>query len=112
MMRRIFPFIAALVLLGGCAPTIGDDCETNSECPSGAICDVTAPEGYCVIVECDRESCPDGSVCVEFDGEESFCMQYCAADDECRRDGYVCREDVGPAGFCYTPLGTASGDEP
>lgn len=86
-----------------CAPRIGDSCESSQECPVGAICDVTAPRGYCVLRDCDAESCPDGSVCVDFD-DESFCVEYCEANDECRqKDGYVCRDDRGPAGFCYMP---------
>jgi len=66
----------------------------------GAICDVTAPGGYCTLEGCDRESCPDGAVCVDFNEHESFCMAFCDDDRECRT-GYVCRTDVGPAGFCY-----------
>ena len=103
MLYKHFPkLIAALLgaLLAGCAPSVGDSCETSTECPSGAICDVTAPGGYCTIDGCDAESCPDGSVCVEFDDENTFCMEYCESDSECRRD-YVCRSDVGAAGFCY-----------
>ena len=103
MAHKLFPSLAALALAGiviGCAPAVGDDCETSGECPVGAICDVTAPGGYCTLEGCDSESCPDGSVCVEFNAEESFCLKYCEGDNECR-SGYVCRDDVGTAGFCY-----------
>lgn len=103
MLRKYFLKLAAIgvvLLTAGCAPSVGDSCETSSECPAGAICDVTAPGGYCTIDGCDSMSCPDGSVCVEFDEEESFCLEYCESTNECRRD-YTCRTDVGPAGFCY-----------
>lgn len=90
----------AAVALFGCAPNVGDSCESASECPLGAICDVTAPAGYCTLEGCDGESCPDGSVCVDFNEHESFCMKFCEDDRECR-SGYVCRNDVGPAAFCY-----------
>ena len=96
-----FPALVLIAFLAGCAPRVGDSCETSAECPSGAICDVTAPGGYCAIRDCDSESCPDGSVCVEFD-HETFCLEYCEIDGDCREnDGYVCRTDNGPAGFCY-----------
>ena len=103
MLRGVFPKLVVLglaTIIVGCAPSIGDSCESSAECPSGAICDVTAPGGYCTMDGCDSESCPDGNVCVEFNDEESFCMRYCEADSDCRKT-YSCRTDVGPAGFCY-----------
>jgi hypothetical protein len=106
MTPTFFPKLAALLLAlawgTGCAPAVGDSCETSAECPTEAICDVTAPDGYCTIPGCDSESCPDGTVCVEFNAEESFCMEWCDEDRMCRT-GYACRMDVGPAGFCYVP---------
>jgi len=103
MLRALFPKLlvaATIVAASSCAPHVGDSCETSAECPGGAICDVTAPGGYCTIDGCDAESCPDGTVCIAFNAEEEFCMAYCEATADCRR-GYVCRTDVGPAGFCY-----------
>lgn len=105
MFRTVFPKLGAIclfVIAASCAPSVGDSCETSAECPSGAICDVTAPGGYCTINGCDSESCPDGTICVEFSSEESFCLEYCESSAECRK-GYACRTDVGPAGFCYVP---------
>lgn len=84
----------------GCAPSVGDACETNVECPSGAICDNTAPEGYCTFPECERGSCPEGTVCVSFSRETTFCMAACESAEDCR-DGYTCRDEPGPADFCY-----------
>jgi hypothetical protein len=103
MMSRQFPkqvVLCAALAFAGCAPRIGDSCETSAECPGGAICDVTAPGGYCTLDGCDAESCPDGTVCIEFDSQNSFCLEYCEDTSECRK-GYVCRTDIGSAGFCY-----------
>ncbi len=103
MLRTHFPKLTAFCfasLLCACAPHVGDSCETSAECPSGAICDVTAPGGYCTINGCDAESCPDGTVCIEFNSEESFCLKYCEDTSECRT-GYTCRSDIGAANFCY-----------
>lgn len=94
-------FISAGIGGVGCAPSVGDSCETNVECPSGAICDNTAPEGYCTFSECERGGCPEGSVCVFFDRELSFCMAACESAEECR-EGYTCRKEPGPVDFCYT----------
>ena len=99
----LIPKLAALLIAvcaTACAPRVGDSCETSAECPGGAVCDVTAPGGYCLIEDCDLESCPDGTVCVEFNDEEHFCLEYCEDSTECRK-GYVCRDDVGDAPFCY-----------
>ena len=105
MTRFIFPQLAIILLasiVSACAPQVGDECETNVQCPSGAICDNTVYEGYCTVPNCERDSCPNDSVCVRFDRETSFCMAYCQADSDCR-DGYMCRDDIGPTGFCYVP---------
>ncbi len=90
-----------------CAPGIGDECASNTECNSqeGAICDVSIPGGYCTVPNCVPNGCPVNSVCVEFDRDNSFCMEACLADSDCR-DEHVCREDLGNYGdenygFCY-----------
>ena len=108
MPHKKFPYllsglVAALVFLGSaCASQVGDECASNVECPSGAICDVTVEGGYCTIPDCEIDSCPSNSVCVRFDREESFCMRYCESSSDCR-DGYTCRDDKGGPKFCYVP---------
>ncbi|QED26269.1 hypothetical protein FRD01_03155 [Microvenator marinus] len=104
MTRHFFPLLLIILSVWstGCAPQIGDECETNVECPSGAICDNTVYEGYCTLPDCERDSCPDDSVCVRFDAEQTFCMKYCEASSDCR-DGYACRSDIGEKSFCYVP---------
>lgn len=94
--------ISAMFVSGGCAKAVGDECASNLECPSGAICDVTVQDGYCTIPSCERDSCPDDSVCVRFDRETSFCMKHCGSSDDCR-DGYMCRDDIEGPKFCYVP---------
>jgi len=107
MIARLFPLLTATVVaLSGCVSSVGDACKTSGECPSAAVCDNTAPDGYCLVEDCDRSSCPDGSVCIPFDDQTSYCMAYCEIDRNCRK-GYVCRHDVGPAGYCYV-AGTTS----
>jgi len=108
----------------GCAPAIGDECETALDCSSQGSrqCDRTQPGGYCTIVGCERGTCPEDSVCVKFrPGLEriaaTYCMASCEQDDDCRNDeGYRCTTqdefEVGQAEvlgnrndeFCSIPL--------
>jgi hypothetical protein len=100
--------VAIFVLLTGCSNSIGDECESRGDCPSGvgAICDNTVEGGYCTVPNCQIGGCPDDSACVIFDRDIRFCMAVCEADADCR-EGYACRTDNnfagGPIGYCYVP---------
>ncbi len=107
--------ICSLMASLGCEPEIGDNCTTNSECSmqGDRVCDRTQPGGYCLMIDCDPDTCPGESVCVEFLEERKarkFCMRHCGSDGDCR-DDYRCIEpnevmaviiDNGPNGdnFC------------
>jgi len=97
---------AALAL--GCKPQIGDKCTVSTNCSTTGerLCDVTQPDGYCTVFNCEPGSCPEDSVCVNFGTElspvpgctpsqanspykRSFCMANCSGDDDCR-SGYRC----------------------
>jgi hypothetical protein len=122
---RILSIPLASVLLSGlvaCGKNIGDSCEVSSECSSRGdqICDTASPGGYCTMLGCDHDSCPDDSVCVRFftaavvnrpcdqgcgpdeictiggtcaprTAELRFCMKTCSSGGDCR-DGYECRD--------------------
>lgn len=124
----------ALALLAlGCAPQIGDDCDTSQDCSQGGerLCDVTQPDGYCTVFNCEPGSCPDNSVCVVFAVDESsvpecvdpntlsrftrsFCLRTCEGRSDCR-SGYDCFDlrqpndfsavvvDSGPGRVCMPP---------
>jgi hypothetical protein len=98
----------------GCAPQIGDECETSVDCSQGGerLCDITQPGGYCTVFNCEPDSCPENSVCLAFAAQpsshhecaigdgvsrfaRSFCMASCGSDGDCR-SGYDCI-DVGVA---------------
>lgn len=91
--------LAASTLAIGCAPAIGDECETALDCSSqgSRICDRTQPNGYCTIEGCENGTCPEGSVCVKFRPliervATSYCMAGCDNTSDCRNDeGYRCR---------------------
>jgi hypothetical protein len=82
----------------GCAPEIGDACETPLDCSAqgSRLCDRTEPGGYCTVSGCEHGTCPDESVCVSFRPCQerlaaTYCMLKCSDDSDCRDDeGYRC----------------------
>jgi hypothetical protein len=60
--------LAALLLAAACGDEVGDECSLSSDCsPQGdRFCDISSPGGYCTIIGCDYDSCPEESVCVRF----------------------------------------------
>ena len=91
--------LAALVLGTGCQAVVGDACEINTDCGTEMYCERSMPEGYCTVKSCEVIGCPDYGVCVSFDLDQSYCMDPCDVDTDCR-DGYVCVTDFGPHPFC------------
>jgi hypothetical protein len=65
--RLIFLSIFA-VFAAACGHEIGDSCILSSDCdPNGQrICDGSQPDGYCTVIGCDYNTCPDEAVCVRF----------------------------------------------
>jgi len=99
-LHRWLPLSVGLLFAGvaalGCKPDIGDACKLSTDCSitGDRLCDTSQPEGYCTIFNCDPNSCPDGSLCVEFHPNETrlrrrFCLASCEAHSDCR-PGYVC----------------------
>ncbi len=99
--------LAALSLLAGCAPKIGDACTQSTDCSTqgNRVCDTAEIGGYCTIFDCARNSCPDMASCVVFNVSvpgcayndyqapertgRSLCMARCESDSDCR-GGYEC----------------------
>jgi hypothetical protein len=103
MLRVVAILIAcvALFVLAACEPQIGDECEANLDCPAGAVCDITAPGGYCLIQGCeDNADCPEEAVGVAFNDYTTFCLLACTSSSDCR-GGYACRDIEGYDSFCY-----------
>ena len=73
----------------GCSNSIGDACIADSQCGTSQTCDIRSPEGYCTIADCEEETCPGGSICVEFKNAQTYCMATCVQSEDCR-DGYRC----------------------
>ena len=86
--------VVALAALGlsACAPVIGDGCDDSFECSVNGdrFCDGAQPGGYCTVVGCDPDTCPDDALCVEWRFEpsrlaESWCMRSCKNTSSCDR---------------------------
>lgn len=96
----LFPFALALALsaAAGCAPAIGDSCDTALDCSINGDrqCDLGRPNGACTVFGCEADNCPDDSVCVRWRPDPSrlsftACMRRCEEDTNCRVDeGFAC----------------------
>jgi hypothetical protein len=95
--RLVLPALlfAALVLAAACNDEIGDECSLSADCsPQGdRFCDISSPGGYCTIIGCDYDSCPDEAVCVRFfsvSNSDRTCDPYLedqsGGDDNCTAD--------------------------
>lgn len=113
--------LLASALLGSasaCAPEIGDECENSTDCSVNGdrFCDVAQPGGYCTMIGCDPDACPDDALCVEWRFEptrsaETWCMKSCGDGGDCDRgSSYLCvREgdpelDANPDPNVYEPI--------
>ncbi len=105
MNRSCTAFVLTLAL-AACTAKVGDDCASNTDCGRTLVCDLAQPEGYCTLLGCRTNECPDEGVCVHFADGTAACMFRCKDDSDCR-DGYTCVSNFGDAPFCngtsYTP---------
>lgn len=115
--------LGAALALGGCGSEIGDSCSVTVDCdPSnsnGRTCDLSSTGGYCTIVGCDHDSCPEGSVCIRFyvaSFENSPCDPAhedvdtfdCAPDEVCSLKGQ-CVPQTSEIRYCMATC-ESSGD--
>jgi hypothetical protein len=92
-----FVLVFASAFLTACPRRIGDGCATSTECSINGdrFCDISALGGYCTMVGCDSNTCPDNALCIEFYSDSNrlvrrFCMAACNSDSDCRGQGYQC----------------------
>lgn len=90
--------LASIVLAAGCAPAVGDPCQTSVDCSitGDRVCDTAQPGGACSVFGCEEGTCPAEATCVRWRPSESrleftACMRRCESDAGCRVDeGYAC----------------------
>ena len=93
--------IASLLIIAGCSPQIGDDCDNDSDCPSEASCDRSTRDGICTIKDCKPGDCPSESVCAQFGRHESYCLRSCSGDDDCRDDHSCIDDEELEISYCF-----------
>jgi hypothetical protein len=110
--------LAAVAALAsaGCGDEIGDSCVLSSECASDGTraclqeADGNWPGGYCTILGCDHDTCPDEAVCVRFytsvfgnrpcdPATEDIATDACSLDEACSFEGF-CALRAAENRFC------------
>lgn len=69
----------------------GGACEEHSDCGGSLACLTFVPGGYCALVGCDAESCPDGTECVTYNGNAT-CLAQCTITEDCFVGGATLRK--------------------
>jgi hypothetical protein len=107
--------ILCLLATAACGDEIGDECALSSDCSTQGdrICDITSPGGYCTVLGCDFDNCPEESVCVRFfsvadsnrtcDPREQ--ITGCTADELCTLSG-TCVPRTAEVRFCMRKCGS------
>ncbi len=113
-MRYPLAIVATLLMFAtsGCGTEIGDSCSLSSDCsPQGdRFCDTASPGGYCTVIGCDYNNCPDDSVCIRFFSNaqsnitcdpvtEDVTTNDCSADELCALTGN-CQPRTAEFRFC------------
>lgn len=91
-------FLCSLSFLS-CKGNIGDECIADAQCSAGQSCDLISSGGYCTVVDCREGECPESSICITFENNDSYCMANCSSQDDCR-DGYYCDSSFEQGSFC------------
>ena len=91
--------LGLLLASAACSTDIGDECASDAECGRGRLCDRASRAGYCTVSPCAPNSCPENSVCVRFENDQTYCMALCDTSEDCRK-GYSCIEEGAAAPYC------------
>jgi hypothetical protein len=111
--------VLPLMATAACGDEIGDSCSLSSDCSTQGdrICDITSPGGYCTILGCDWDTCPDESVCVRFFSvadsnrqcdprqEDHGGRDDCTADELCTLSG-TCVPRTAEVRYCMKKCGS------
>ncbi len=101
--------VAAALVSAGCGDEIGDSCNLSSDCSTDGsrLCDTASFEGYCTILGCDFESCPEEATCVRFFSgvfanrpcDRAAAETGCSLDEVCTLQGF-CAPRSNEIRFC------------
>jgi hypothetical protein len=117
--RVVIWIVVAASALTACGKDIGDACIIDSDCDpnGGRACDTSMREGYCTIIGCDYDTCPEEAACIRFfsggfdnkicDPSDAFQgADQCDLDELCGLDGH-CVSRSSEVRYC---MKTCSGD--
>jgi hypothetical protein len=120
-MSQLRATAAILLLLGSaaCGDEIGDECSLSTDCSTQGdrICDISSPGGYCTVLGCDYDNCPEESVCVRFYSvadSDRLCdprdedvngRDDCTADETCTLTG-TCVPRIAEVRYCMRKCGS------
>jgi hypothetical protein len=104
--------LTLILALAACDDEVGDACSLSTDCSSSGdrVCDTSSPGGYCTILGCDFDSCPDEATCVRFFAAatsnltcdpttEDLETDDCSADEMCTLRG-TCAPRNAETRFC------------
>ena len=107
--------ILPLLATAACGDKIGDSCSLSSDCSTQGdrICDISSNGGYCTILGCDWDTCPDESVCVRFFSvadtnktcDPRATTTGCSADELCTLSG-TCVPRTAEVRYCMKTCGS------
>jgi hypothetical protein len=111
-LRTGIPLVfAALLLAAGCGNSIGDSCALSTDCsPQGdRQCDLSSPGGYCTVIGCAYDTCPEDSICVRFFSSAAV-NRTCDSDSDCSPDelctlGKTCVPRSSEIRYCMKTCG-------
>jgi hypothetical protein len=85
MRKSLIPLVLALA--AGCGQEIGDSCVLSTDCSTDGTrtCDSSTEGGYCTILGCDYNTCPDEAICVAF-FSGGFVNKPCEVQTDCSLD--------------------------
>jgi hypothetical protein len=121
MIRQLILVLATLLpaaLVAACGDKVGDSCSFASDCASDGsrICDSSQPEGYCTVLGCDYNTCPEDSVCVRYftgsfanrpcePATEDVATDMCSLAEYCEIDGR-CAPLASEIRYCMATCGS------
>ena len=112
-LRQVLCVVLSIGTLS-CGSKIGDSCKISNDCSQEGdrLCDLSSPGGYCTVLGCDHDTCPNGSVCIRFFSSvltnlpcdpttEDIDTDDCAIDDVCTLAG-ICVPRSSEVRYCMS----------
>src|SRR5438552_3441271 len=101
----------AFTLLAGCRTSRLGSCHADTDCATGARCDITQDLAVCVVPRAPCcPACPSGQVCGDAAGVEATCTPACTSAQVCNVATGACDPATTAAVAVTSPASGAVGD--